>query len=149
MALPLIGLGLATAGTIVANYIRTNVVEGSSLVEFGITRTNYCGPGYSGGQLGGDNYRIPSVLGSAVDAKCRLHDISYAEANGRMDAGTLKTQADLALVTDMLAILANPHLYTARDLELASAVTAAFLVKIPVSELSRVLGNDPDRKSVV
>lgn len=117
MADQFIGIGVETVGIIAANYIRANLVDGSSsLSSFGVTGTQYCGPGYSGGQFGGDNFSIPFTKGSAVDEKCQSHDIKYAEANGKPDAGYQRTQADLTLLTEMLVILANPHLHSARDL---------------------------------
>lgn len=49
-------------------------VPGSTLTEFGIKGTNYCGPGYSDGKLGG-KANSEGEITNAVDRACREHDI--------------------------------------------------------------------------
>lgn len=64
---------------------------------------NYCGPGWTGGQRGGD-YSVAPI--DAMDALCRDHDIQYGyAANDAANSARIIADADIALLRGISNLL--------------------------------------------
>lgn len=76
-------------------------VSGSTWDQFGLAGTNYIGPNYSSGQLGGSATGSTVKPANAVDALAFDHDVSYeaARSSSTPKADTLK--ADLQFLKDL------------------------------------------------
>ena len=94
---------IVTGATEFAGFIQANLVPGSSLTAFGVVRTEYCGPNFTGGKLFGDDLSIQPT--GAVDAGCKSHDSRYADAQGQPNERQLELQADSELFNNMIEIL--------------------------------------------
>jgi hypothetical protein len=106
------------------------IVKGSSLTQFGIEGTNYCGPGYADGKLLGDKeeatYSEPAT--GPVDEACKNHDQAYDALKDSPNPAYDRMQADLRLIDEVSAALASGEL-SAYDAAVAAAVIGAFLGK--------------------
>ncbi|WP_333839787.1 hypothetical protein [Pelomicrobium sp.] len=106
------------------------IVKGSSLTQFGIEGTNYCGPGYADGKLleQGENATYALDPTSLVDKACMAHDQAYDGLKDSPNPAYDRMQADLKLIDDIAAALASGEL-SAYDAAVAAAVIGAFMGK--------------------
>ncbi|MDR1062825.1 MAG: hypothetical protein LBL48_02635 [Azoarcus sp.] len=74
-------------------------VAGSTLTAFGLSGTKYCGPGWTGGEFGGNNLLEKPT--HSVDEACQKHDTAYQEAKSDRDI----LVADLKLIQEIGANL--------------------------------------------
>ncbi|SFM96686.1 hypothetical protein, partial [Rugamonas rubra] len=58
--------------------ISINVAKPYNVSDYVPIYGMYCGPGWTGGQRGGNDLTIPPV--DAIDLQCQIHDKQYANA---------------------------------------------------------------------
>lgn len=89
------------------------LVPGSSATQFGIKDTNYCGPGYTNGKLGGGSVDPNGDTTGPVDATCKAHDSAYEHAENSATPAADRLAADTQLVADVAGLLAGGQLNAA------------------------------------
>jgi hypothetical protein len=127
-------------------------VQGSTWTQFGIAGTNYCGPGYTNGVLGGEEVNQAGKTTGPVDNACKTHDTSYGAADNSATPASDRLAADAKLMSDLTGLLLSGQL-SAADAALATLMIGAFHGKslfwdIPAAGLeaviSKALGATPD-----
>ncbi|MDR2926408.1 MAG: hypothetical protein LBU76_10770 [Azoarcus sp.] len=109
-------------------------VSGSTWNHFGLAGTNYIGPGYSSGQIGGTATGSAVQPTNAVDALALEHDIAYeaAETSSTPKRDTLK--ADLALLKDLSSLMRDDDLPSG-EMVLAKVTFASIAGNVLVKNL--------------
>ncbi|SDI12717.1 calcium-binding protein [Propionivibrio dicarboxylicus] len=102
-------------------------IPGSTLTEFGIKGTNYCGPGYSDGKFGGDVDKNGTAT-NAVDNVCKIHDDGYTNAEKSATPAADRLAADSKLLNDIRDLVRGGTLSQSES-EIAAAMLAAFMYK--------------------
>lgn len=137
-------------------------VDGSTLTQFGIKGTKYCGPGYANGNFG-ERAQEDGEFNGPVDEACKNHDLAYDKANESATPAADRLAADTQLIADVSGLLSGGQL-DAANMEIAVAILGAFIGKVGVydipaalieaaqnliRDLLRALGIDDDEPLVV
>ncbi|WP_319244458.1 hypothetical protein [uncultured Propionivibrio sp.] len=120
-----------------------DVVSGSTLTEFGIKGTNYCGPGYSDGKFGGEA-RGESEGTNRVDKVCKTHDIAYEDAAKSSTPAADRLAADSKLLNDIRDLVRGGTLSPSES-EIAAAIAAGFMYKRRYYDVPTALYEDAKR----
>ncbi|WP_319243609.1 calcium-binding protein [uncultured Propionivibrio sp.] len=118
-------------------------VPGSTLTEFGIKGTNYCGPGYSDGKLGGKANGGGEAV-NEVDKVCRRHDKAYEEAEKSTTSAADRLTADSKLLEEIRDLVRGNALSPSES-EIAAAMLAAFMYKRRYYDVPTALYEDAKR----
>jgi hypothetical protein len=93
----------------ISSVLSIPLVPGSVFpLKFGVAGTNYVGPGYSGGQLGGKIDAADPLLPpptNAVDEAAIRHDIAYQDAEISSTPNMDILRADAQFLTDLTDLL--------------------------------------------
>lgn len=136
----------------ISSVLSISFVPGSTFPsQFGIAGTNYVGPGYSAGELGGkiaDYDPLPPPT-NAIDEAAMRHDIAYQNADGSSTPKMDILQADVQFLADLTGLLQTGDM-SPQETTLATLALDVFIVKtvieIPtaIHEACEIIGSQWD-----
>ena len=116
----------------ISSVLSIPLVPGStaSPLQFGVAGTNYVGPGYSAGQLGGKIDTVDPLPPptNAVDEAAMRHDIAYHYADSSATPNIDILRADAQFLTDLTGLLQADEM-PPEETTLAEVALDVFIVK--------------------